>query len=300
MKRNQKPARSISVSTTPAPPAPPETPAVSALSRFTEATIIIALITFFGYWGAFSYEEAYFTYFNIPYSFISLNPTVVFFTSAGWIVVAPLIAFLLIWFAVMNALEPVGKRIERRFPRSVKICGISFAILMLGFLAYKLITDQELRNFWTVENLVIVAAIFALGFLLRLFYRRYKENKEETPWGLIALFVSCFFLALYIEFRFLRLVAREIAKKQEVFHVYVLPPPTSEVAGTPNSPTTEVAVIRQSGDYLLTVPFTRDPKWAVFENKLILVKMSDSKTPLSLSLEKIGPLHKPGTTPAQP
>ena len=89
-----------------------------------------------------------------------------------------------------------------------------------------------------------------------------------------------------------------MAKNEKAFHVYVRPPPTAEVAGTPNSPTPEVAVIRTSGDYLLTVPFTRDPKWAVFENRLIIVKMSDIKSPLSL--EKIGPLRAPGTTPPKP
>jgi hypothetical protein len=94
------------------------------------------------------------------------------------------------------------------------------------------------------------------------------------------------------------MIAREVAKKQEVFHVYVVPSPTTEVAGTPNSPTTEVAVIRTSGEYLLTVPFNRGTK--EFENKLILVKMSDSKTPLSLALENIGPLRALGTTPPQP
>ena len=91
-----------------------------------------------------------------------------------------------------------------------------------------------------------------------------------------------------------------MAKNQKVFHVYALPPSisTTEAPATPNSPIIEVAVIRTSGDYFLTVPFNRGTK--EYENKLIIVKMSDSKTPLSLALEKIGPLHKPGTTPPQP
>jgi|SoiMethySBSTD1v2_1073268.scaffolds.fasta_scaffold332317_4 hypothetical protein len=53
--------------------------------------------------------------------------------------------------------------------------------------------------------------------------------------------------------------------------------------------TSEVAVIRNYGEYLLTVPFNRGTK--EFENKLIMVKMSDSKTPISLALENIGPLR---------
>ena len=310
MKRNQKPARSTSTPTLAAAPAisetttPPAPPAASALSRFTEATIIIAIITFVGYWGAFAYEEEYFSYFNIPYYFISLNPTAVFFTSTGWIAIAPIIAFFLVWTAVWttvwNALEPVEKQIERRFPSIVTVAGILISISGVAFLVFKFITDEEFRKAWTVEFALFVAAIIALWVLIPSSYRRYKEGKKQTPWGVIALLVSGFFLALYIEFRFLRIVARDMAKNQKAFPVYVLPPPTPEVPGTPNSSTTEVAVIRTSGDYLLAVPFTRDPKWAVFENKLIIVKMSDSKTPLSLALQNIGPFHKPGTTPPKP
>ena len=42
------------------------------------------------------------------------------------------------------------------------------------------------------------------------------------------------------------------------------------------------------GDYLVTVPFKRDTK--IFRKKVVLLKMSDDKTPLSLSLEAVGPL----------
>jgi hypothetical protein len=48
----------------------------------------------------------------------------------------------------------------------------------------------------------------------------------------------------------------------------------------------EVAVIRNYGEYLYAVPFNRDTKQ--FESKLVLVKMSDVKAPLSF--EQIGPL----------
>jgi hypothetical protein len=49
----------------------------------------------------------------------------------------------------------------------------------------------------------------------------------------------------------------------------------------------EVAVLRMYGEYVYTVPFNRGTK--EFEKKLIIVKISDIKTPLSL--EKVGPLH---------
>jgi len=47
-----------------------------------------------------------------------------------------------------------------------------------------------------------------------------------------------------------------------------------------------VAVIRSYGEYLYAIPFNRETKQ--FESKLVIVKMSDVKVPLSF--EKIGPL----------
>jgi hypothetical protein len=101
---------------------------------------------------------------------------VVFFTSAGWIVVAALIAFSRVVTVGLTALESVGKRIERNHPRMVKICRIGFvilfAVLIVLLLVLKLIPYQEFRNFWTVENLVIDAAIVGLVVLFILFCRR--------------------------------------------------------------------------------------------------------------------------------
>src|SRR5262249_2160310 len=152
----------------PATPTPSETSAVSALSRFTDAAIILAFITFFGYWGAFSYETAYFEYFNIPYYFISLNPTTVFFASVIWVFLGPLMVFILIGAVVSLALEPVGKNIERRFPRGVKIAGILIAVSGVALLAFEYITDQKYREIWTIRTLVISALIcgflFSFGF----------------------------------------------------------------------------------------------------------------------------------------
>jgi hypothetical protein len=285
MKMRRKQVIAISTPTPPALPATSAISAVSAMSWFTQATIILALITFCGYFAAFSYEIAYFGYFRIPYYFISLNPTSVFFTTAVWTVVVPLIALFLVGTAVLttvlNALEPVGKQIEKRFPRSVKIAVILIAISVVAFFVFKFITDQEFRKAWTVETALIGAAFFALWALFRSSYRRYKENKEETPWRVIALLVAGFFLVLYIEFRLLSVVGSKTAQGEKVFHVYALPSSTS---------TSEVAVIRMYGEYLYAVPFNRktNEHEAQFESKLVIVKMSDVKTPLSF--EEIGPL----------
>jgi hypothetical protein len=59
----------------------------------------------------------------------------------------------------------------------------------------------------------------------------------------------------------------------------------------PTSFPSEVAVIRNYGEYLYAVPFNRATK--EFENKLVIIKMSESsKPPLTLSLEMIGPLKE--------
>jgi cytochrome bd-type quinol oxidase subunit 2 len=199
-----------------------------------------------------------------------------------WAILGVVIACILFGIVVWIALKPVGKDIERRYPRIVKICGISFAILMLTLGVFGIITDQETRQIVTVKNLLISAAIGVSWLFLGWLYKRYKEDKEETPWGFIgvALLVSVFLLVLYLEFWFLRILEREMAQGQKVFHVYVLTSSTS---------ISEVAVIRNYGDYLYTVPFNRTTH--EFETKLVIIKMSESSKPsLTLSLEKIGPL----------
>ena len=50
-------------------------------------------------------------------------------------------------------------------------------------------------------------------------------------------------------------------------------------------------VIRSYSDYLYTVPFNRTTK--EFEKMVVIIKMSESsKSPLTLSLEKIDPLKE--------
>jgi hypothetical protein len=265
MRNNQKISIPISTPTTNVTPEKPVTStSISVVSQFTEATIILALLTFIGYWGAFSYETAYSEYFRIPHYFISLNPTLVLFTSIMWTILGVVVACILIGIVVWIALKPVGKDIERRYPRIVKICSISFTILMLTLWVFRIITDQETRQILTVKNLLISAAIGVSWLFLEWLYERYKEDKEETPWGFIgvALLVSGFLFGLYLEFWFLRILGREMAQGQKVFHVYALP-----------SSTSEVAVIRNYGDYLYAVPFNRITH--EFETKLLTFPICD-------------------------
>ena len=74
---------------------------------------------------------------------------------------------------------------------------------------------------------------------------------------------------------FFRSFGIQHAKNLDSFSVFV-----------PSYTSSEVAVIRNYGEYLYAVPFTR--KTNQFETKLVIVKMSDIKTPLSF--EKIGRL----------
>jgi hypothetical protein len=68
------------------------------------------------------------------------------------------------------------------------------------------------------------------------------------------------------------------------------------------SPSSKFAVLRSYGDYLLTVPLIRKANESSthFENKFVIVKMSDGKDPLSLSFENVGPLQPQPVPPVNP
>ena len=72
-------------------------------------------------------------------------------------------------------------------------------------------------------------------------------------------------------------LGRETAEKQTEFPVLILP-----------SSNSDLAIIRNYGDYLYAVPFNHDTN--KFEQKFYIVKMSEmAKTPLVY--KKVGQLH---------
>jgi hypothetical protein len=251
----------------------------SGLSWFTEAAIILVLLTFFGYWSALSYEMGFLSYFGIPYYFISLNPTFVLAISTIWVTLGTVIGFVLAVFAIMITLGPLEKDMTARHPKIMKLFLVLFSILVLAFITYRLITDPETRQIWTVKPLLIGG----IGGLLYIFFVwLYRHYKEEISWGFvgIALAVSFLIIVLGLGYRFLRWVGTETAQGLIEFPVYELPPPTCEVA-----------VIRNSGEYLYAVPFDRANH--EFEKKLVIIKISESSKPsLTLSLETVGPLKQ--------
>ena len=70
------------------------------------------------------------------------------------------------------------------------------------------------------------------------------------------------------------------AEKSEIFYVI-----KKTVEGLEEN---EFIFLGNYGDYFVTVPFKRDTK--ISRRKVVLLKMSDDKTPLSLSQEKVGQL----------
>ena len=113
----------------------------------------------------------------------------------------------------------------------------------------------------------------------------YKLHPKIFTWNVVCiLLVTLVFLSILNPvFRLFHYVGRENAETQTEFAVLVLPPSHSELA-----------VIRNYGEYLYAVPFTRktNEPGAYFERQVVIVKMPDVKTPLSLRMEEIGPLQK--------
>jgi hypothetical protein len=273
----------------PAPPAPSAISTVSAMSWFTQATIILALISFVGYLFSLAYEINFCDYFSIPYYLISLSPTLVLYVTMGTlvgfsslIIVISLAVFLtlLVKFAVKNR--------KHKFAALF----ISLIFLISGFLL-----NPEYRKQTSLTVLLIIGGILLVFYITLWVFLKFRkdelwwnesvshsDNTEQTLLPRlynpgISIVIAAILLFIVLGINGYSLLGKEVAKTQDKFPVFA-PPPSLGL----QSP--EVAVIRMYGEYLYAVPFHRDTKQ--FENQLVIVKMSDIKTPLSF--EKIGPL----------
>jgi hypothetical protein len=227
MKMRRKSAIVSAAPPAPAPPATSTIPIVTLITWLTQASLIVALVTLVGAWYVLLFEAGYFSYFHLPYYFVSLSPSIVLGTSEIWIV------FLLI------------------------LCGLAISV-------------------------IIVVSIF--GWLVNRLKRKRPERGEmREPIVLIVVIgiILIAFFVLYATFGgyYFSNLGNRKAESQIGFPVF-----------TPTSYTSEVAVIRSYGEYLYAIPFNRktNEHEAQFESKLVIVKMSDVKTPLSF--EEIGPL----------
>jgi hypothetical protein len=270
MSRGRKPARAQE---TPSPPAPPATSAistVSAISWFTQATIILALIPFVGYWCCLAYELGVASYFGIPFYFISLTPTLVLSTSwlLPWIGLVPCVA-ILGGIILTSRLE----RVIKEHPKYAKYESYAAPLVFMIVTIMVFVSYPGYRDFKSLSYVGLFVAFILSLFLL---YKNF-ENQTLRQLFVITLCTLSALVALNLGFNFFSEQGRERAGKYDSFPVLVSPYPTS---------TPEVAVIRTYGEYLYAVPFHRETRQ--FEDQLVIVKMSDVKTPLSF--EKIGPL----------
>ena len=100
-----------------------------------------------------------------------------------------------------------------------------------------------------------------------------------------------FLLILNVVFAYIYTQAENEAKNMDYFPVTLQPYSNSEGIVIHS----EVAVIRNYGDYLYAVPIirkTNEQEKAQFEKKLVILKMSQAENkPLTLTMKKIGPLQ---------
>jgi hypothetical protein len=264
------------------------------------------LITFLGYWGTLLSEAGFCAYFGIPFHFIPLNLTFVLANSTIWLLIVPAVCVFILVVIGMGVLIDT-------YPNSGGV------LLLLVAIASFLINPQlrEAILLWLtnpvlreLKTLIYVGiAVLVIVLLVWLYKRDVKlvripftwlvkrsEKKDSdkielsTPWNslkIVAVVVGFCLVLLPGYFGFQKL-GQSQAQEQEWFPVI-----GSQSFTSMQVP--EVAVLRNYGEYLFTVPIIRKtdehnkPK-VQFEKKVFILKMSDLKMPFSS--EKIGPLSQ--------
>jgi hypothetical protein len=248
----------------------------SALAWFAQSAIILALIPFIGYWYSLAFEQGFFSYFGIPYYFVSLNPTLVLSTSIilhilGLTLCISIVPLFVLVYAMMDGKYSVDNKYSNHGVLSYKRVISIVAIFILYILASLIINPQ----FRDIKILLTAVLIVVIDIALYVIYNYYIKGIIHSSL-LIFIFILVSFIILGLGFNLFNKIGREEAKMQENFPVLVQ-----------SSFNSEVAIIRIYGDYLYAIPFNRDTK--KFVKKLFIIKIPDVKTPLSF--ETVGPLQ---------
>jgi hypothetical protein len=156
-----------------------------------------------------------------------------------------------------------------------------------------------------LASLCVLAIPFILGNAFFIWLRKIRsknrresdEIREPVALKFVLGLVSIFLFIVYVSggALFFRNQGYEYAKSLREFPVFELSSPNSEVPARRN----KVAVIRTYGEYLYGVPIMRNTNEKfTFEKKLVIMKVSDIKSPLSL--EMIGPLETEKSVETKP
>jgi hypothetical protein len=253
-------------------------------SWITEASLLVPLAIFIAYAWALSLVAGFYDYFSVPGDFISFNSIFVLNISRPfYILLAFVLSIIYITRLVARFVEDVSiDNPGRRLFLSMLVA--SLPMLILTYQNYE--RNKLLSSITGALYIIFLAVVFIFRKKLTAQHKRIQARRQARGLSIVRywndLVILGILIAVGVVSPSLFYLGKYGAANKKDFYVI-----KQSLEGRGDS---EVVLLGNYGDYLVTVPFDRTSK--KFKSKFVLLKMSDSKTPLSISLEKeVGPLQ---------
>jgi hypothetical protein len=218
---------------------------------FLDAAFIVPLSIFIAYFCALSLTIGVYSYFNIPYDFISLNPTIVLAKSREYLAI---FAMFLLPYMVAHFFAYIMEKNPRRVGFYILAC--LFELCTLWIISSYFNPEKTLMWSIAVCLTVYVVVITPLCIDDLMAYQKRKIQKRSSNslrtiqrWDYFAIFIAlCVIVGGYFGFYNW---GRYIAKNADTFYV---------VKQSVDGRVPDVVFLGNYGDYLVGVPFHRDTK----------------------------------------
>jgi hypothetical protein len=254
---------------------------------FLEAAFVVPLSIFIAYVWALSLTMGVYTYFNVPYDFISLNPTIVL---AKVSVLLALIASLLFVFIAPFFIGVIAENhIQAGVCILVLIC--EAFILRYIYIAYN---PREILMWSFFVCLTVFMVVITFVYWDRIInwdriITRQNRNTQNRPsnklstiqyWNYLAILIPLG--AIFGGYFFFFNQGSLSAENQDTFYVIKQSVEDKKDQG--------VILLGNYGDYLVGVPFHRDTN--IFESFVVLKMPQSDTTRFTFTREKVGKLRR--------
>jgi hypothetical protein len=215
---------------------------------FLDAAFVVPLSIFIGYFWALSQTMGEYTYFNIPYSFISLNPTNVLARSRPFLAI---IAYMLIWFVVPSLFVYFMEK-NFRLVYWILVC-------LFGFFLFKAIKEAFNPGktlLWSIGVGLTVFVVVIASVCMPISRARRERIRKEQPsnslpstqlWNYVAILLTLgAIVGGYFGFFYM---GKSNAETTDTFYLV-----KQSGGGKEDS---ELVFLGTYGDYLVVVPFDR-------------------------------------------
>ena len=269
---------------------------------YLDAAFVVPLLIFIGYFWALSETIGEYTYFNVPYSFISLNPTTVLARASLHLAI---IAYLLIYVVVPFLLWYVINK-NSRLAFWILVCVVGIIISWAINVAFK--PGKTLLLFigvFLTVSVGVIASVYMDVVIAYLDHIRNERPSNSLPstqlWNYVAiLFTLGAILGGYFGFFY---IGKSNAETEDTFFLVKQSGGGKEDTeylvkqSGGGKEDTELVLLGTYGDYLVVVPFRRDTK--KFESFVILKMPQGDNTRLTFTHEQVGRLERAQGKPAK-